>query len=138
MKDRSCTSSTWRCETPDEPLLTLGGLAATIDKRDVAEFTSCLKEYDSTIKLDEWRTPVLLKMKGALKAKELEGSSWSSICEISKFSSEEAISCQEKATHLFLDIGRLNATRGLYQTTAKCFHYAYERYIKYLLDPGNC
>ncbi|KAH0735741.1 hypothetical protein KY290_011400 [Solanum tuberosum] len=46
----------------------LMGLAAAIDKRDVAEFTSCLKEYDSTIKQDEWRTPVLLKMKEALKA----------------------------------------------------------------------
>ncbi|KAG5574113.1 hypothetical protein H5410_063879 [Solanum commersonii] len=29
----------------------LMGLAAAIDKRDDAEFTSCLKEYDSTIKL---------------------------------------------------------------------------------------
>ncbi|KAG5569984.1 hypothetical protein H5410_059750 [Solanum commersonii] len=48
------------------------GFAAAIDKRDVAEFTSCLKEYDSTIKLDEWRTPVLLKVKEALRAKELE------------------------------------------------------------------
>ncbi|WMV29955.1 hypothetical protein MTR67_023340 [Solanum verrucosum] len=132
------------------------GLAVAIDKRDVAKFTSCLKEYDSTIKLDEWRTPVLLKIKEAFKAKELEskgqGSSWSSICEISKLSSEvdhkyevacaydidvdyykmtknmkEAISCQEKATHLFLDIGRLNATRGLYQIKF-CFLYLAQRY----------
>ncbi|KAH0669511.1 hypothetical protein KY285_023678 [Solanum tuberosum] len=50
----------------------LMGLAAAIDKRDVAEFTSCLKEYDSIIKLDEWRTLVLLKVKEALKVKELE------------------------------------------------------------------
>ncbi|XP_055801430.1 alpha-soluble NSF attachment protein-like isoform X2 [Solanum dulcamara] len=50
----------------------LMGLAVAIDKKDVAKFTSCLKKYDSTIKLDEWRTPVLLKMKDALKAKELE------------------------------------------------------------------
>ncbi|XP_015165291.1 alpha-soluble NSF attachment protein-like [Solanum tuberosum] len=28
---------------------------------------------------------------------------------------KEAISCLEKATHLFLDIKRLNATRGYYQ-----------------------
>ncbi|WMV14372.1 hypothetical protein MTR67_007757 [Solanum verrucosum] len=67
-------------------------LMLLLTKRDVAEFTSCLKEYDSTIKLVEWRTPVLLMMKEALKAKELEskgqGSSWSNICEISKFSSE--------------------------------------------------
>ncbi|WMV14370.1 hypothetical protein MTR67_007755, partial [Solanum verrucosum] len=48
------------------------GLAAAIEKRDVAEFTSCLKEYDNTIKLDEWRTPVLLRVKEVLKAKELE------------------------------------------------------------------
>uniref|UniRef100_M1BF97 Alpha-soluble NSF attachment protein n=1 Tax=Solanum tuberosum TaxID=4113 RepID=M1BF97_SOLTU len=48
------------------------GLAAAIDKRDVAEFTSCLKEYDSIIKLDEWRTLVLLKVKEALKVKALE------------------------------------------------------------------
>ncbi|WMV60026.1 hypothetical protein MTR67_053411 [Solanum verrucosum] len=50
----------------------LMGLAAAIDKRDVAEFTSYLKEYDSTIKRNEWRTLVLLKVKEALKAKELE------------------------------------------------------------------
>ncbi|WMV29954.1 hypothetical protein MTR67_023339 [Solanum verrucosum] len=48
------------------------GLAAAIDKRDIAEFTSCLKEYDSITKLDEWRTLVLLKVKEALKVKELE------------------------------------------------------------------
>ncbi|KAG5605988.1 hypothetical protein H5410_027480 [Solanum commersonii] len=48
------------------------GLAAAIEKRDVAEFTSCLKEYDNTIKLDEWRAPVLLRVKEALKAKELK------------------------------------------------------------------
>ncbi|KAH0696205.1 hypothetical protein KY290_013564 [Solanum tuberosum] len=48
------------------------GLASAIEKRDVAEFTSCLKEYDNRIKLDEWRTPVLLRVKEALKARELE------------------------------------------------------------------
>ncbi|KAG5605994.1 hypothetical protein H5410_027486 [Solanum commersonii] len=132
-------------------------LAATIDKRDVAEFTSCLKEYDSTIKLDEWRTPVLLKMKEALKAKELDSKGYYvlwilfviTLVQKLKFlklfshilsvdhkhevaraydiavdyykmtkNMKEAISCQEKATHLFLDIERLNTTGGLYQEIA--------------------
>ncbi|CAN4095074.1 unnamed protein product [Withania somnifera] len=47
-------------------------LAASIDEEDVAKFTGCLKEYDSMTKLDEWRTTLLLKVKEALKAKELE------------------------------------------------------------------
>ncbi|WMV29957.1 hypothetical protein MTR67_023342, partial [Solanum verrucosum] len=33
---------------------------------------------------------------------------------------KEAISCLEKVTHLFLDIGSLNATRGHYQIQLYC------------------
>ncbi|MCD9646765.1 hypothetical protein HAX54_036922 [Datura stramonium] len=47
-------------------------LEAAIDEEDVAKFTGCLKEYDSMTKLDEWRTTLLLRVKEALKAKELE------------------------------------------------------------------
>uniref|UniRef100_A0A0V0HNA4 Putative alpha-soluble NSF attachment protein-like n=1 Tax=Solanum chacoense TaxID=4108 RepID=A0A0V0HNA4_SOLCH len=47
-------------------------LEAAIDEEDVAKFTGCLKEYDSMTKLDEWRTTHLLRVKEALKAKELE------------------------------------------------------------------
>ncbi|KAF3670500.1 Alpha-soluble NSF attachment protein [Capsicum chinense] len=47
-------------------------LAAAIDEEDVAKFTGCLKEYDSMTKLDEWKTTLLLRVKEALKAKELE------------------------------------------------------------------
>ncbi|XP_060213005.1 alpha-soluble NSF attachment protein-like [Lycium barbarum] len=47
-------------------------LAAAIDEEDVPKFTACLREYDSMTKLDEWRTTLLLRVKEALKAKELE------------------------------------------------------------------
>ncbi|KAK6789531.1 hypothetical protein RDI58_013331 [Solanum bulbocastanum] len=36
---------------------------------------------------------------------------------------KEARSCLEKAAHLFLDIGRLNATRGHYQEIAKLYEH---------------
>ncbi|KAG5605992.1 hypothetical protein H5410_027484 [Solanum commersonii] len=135
-------------------------LAVLLTREMLREFTSCLKEYDSTIKADEWRTPVLLKMKEALKAKELDSKGYYvlwilfviTLVQKLKFlklfshilsvdhkhevaraydiavdyykmtkNMKEAISCQEKATHLFLDIERLNTTRGLYQKTTDLF-----------------
>lgn len=50
----------------------LKDLAASIDEEDVAKFTDAVKEYDSMTKLDAWRTTLLLRVKEALKAKELE------------------------------------------------------------------
>ncbi|OIT03041.1 PREDICTED: alpha-soluble NSF attachment protein-like [Nicotiana attenuata] len=47
-------------------------LAAAIDEEDVAKFTGSIKEYDSMTKLDALRTTLLLRVKEALKAKELE------------------------------------------------------------------
>ncbi|XP_075081815.1 alpha-soluble NSF attachment protein [Nicotiana tabacum] len=47
-------------------------LAAAIDEEDVAKFTGSVKEYDSMTKLDALRTTLLLRVKEALKAKELE------------------------------------------------------------------
>ncbi|XP_027110681.1 alpha-soluble NSF attachment protein [Coffea arabica] len=50
----------------------LADLAAAIDDEDVAKFTDAVKEYDSMTQLDAWKTTLLLRVKEALKAKELE------------------------------------------------------------------
>ncbi|GMP86061.1 hypothetical protein CsSME_00038995 [Camellia sinensis var. sinensis] len=47
-------------------------LAATIDEEDVLKFTNVVKEFDSMTPLDAWKTTLLLRVKEALKAKELE------------------------------------------------------------------
>ncbi|KAG8390153.1 hypothetical protein BUALT_Bualt01G0053900 [Buddleja alternifolia] len=47
-------------------------LAAAIDEEDVAKFTDAVKEFDSMTQLDAWKTTLLLRVKEALKAKELE------------------------------------------------------------------
>ncbi|KAK4385267.1 Alpha-soluble NSF attachment protein 2 [Sesamum angolense] len=50
----------------------LADLATAIDEEDVAKFTDTVKEYDSMTQLDSWKTTLLLRVKEALKAKELE------------------------------------------------------------------
>ncbi|KAJ4970545.1 hypothetical protein NE237_003644 [Protea cynaroides] len=50
----------------------LADLAAAIDEEDVAKFTDVLKEFDSMTPLDGWKTTLLLRVKQAVKAKELE------------------------------------------------------------------
>ncbi|KAL2227363.1 alpha-soluble NSF attachment protein 2 [Sesamum indicum] len=50
----------------------LADLATAIDEEDVAKFTDAVKEYDSMTQLDSWKTTLLLRVKEALKAKELE------------------------------------------------------------------
>ncbi|KAL7169528.1 hypothetical protein ACSBR2_034540 [Camellia fascicularis] len=47
-------------------------LAAAIDEEDVLKFTNVVKEFDSMTPLDAWKTTLLLRVKEALKAKELE------------------------------------------------------------------
>ncbi|KDP22804.1 hypothetical protein JCGZ_00391 [Jatropha curcas] len=50
----------------------LSDLALAIDEEDVAKFTTIVKEFDSITKLDSWKVTLLLRIKDALKAKELE------------------------------------------------------------------
>ncbi|CAA2945347.1 alpha-soluble NSF attachment [Olea europaea subsp. europaea] len=50
----------------------LADLAAAIDEEDIAKFTGAIKEFDSMTQLDAWKTTLLLRVKEALKAKELE------------------------------------------------------------------
>ncbi|PIA36887.1 hypothetical protein AQUCO_03200092v1 [Aquilegia coerulea] len=50
----------------------LADLAAAIDEEDVTKFTDVVKEFDSMTRLDAWKTTLLLRVKEALKAKELE------------------------------------------------------------------
>ncbi|KAH6773892.1 alpha-soluble NSF attachment protein 2 [Perilla frutescens var. hirtella] len=50
----------------------LADLAAAIDEEDVAKFTDAVKEFDSMTQLDAWKTTLLLRVKEALKAKEME------------------------------------------------------------------
>ncbi|KAL0299352.1 UNVERIFIED_CONTAM: Alpha-soluble NSF attachment protein [Sesamum radiatum] len=50
----------------------LADLATAIDEEDVAKFTDAVKEYDGMTQLDSWKTTLLLRVKEALKAKELE------------------------------------------------------------------
>ncbi|CAK9160607.1 unnamed protein product [Ilex paraguariensis] len=50
----------------------LADLAAAIDEEDVAKFTNAVKEFDSMTQLDAWKTSLLLRVKEAVKAKELE------------------------------------------------------------------
>ncbi|XAR65998.1 hypothetical protein NMG60_11012033 [Bertholletia excelsa] len=50
----------------------LAELADAIDQEDVAKFTAAVKEFDSMTPLDAWKTTLLLRVKEALKAKELE------------------------------------------------------------------
>lgn len=47
-------------------------LAAAVDEEDVAKFTTIVKEFDSMTPLDAWKTTLLLRIKEALKAKEME------------------------------------------------------------------
>ncbi|KAL3536587.1 hypothetical protein ACH5RR_005048 [Cinchona calisaya] len=50
----------------------LADLAAAVDEGDVEKFTNVVKEFDSLTPLDAWKTTLLLRMKKALKAKEME------------------------------------------------------------------
>ncbi|GFP86587.1 alpha-soluble nsf attachment protein [Phtheirospermum japonicum] len=50
----------------------LADLAAAVDEEDIGKFTAAVKEYDSMTQLDAWKTTLLLRVKEALKAKELE------------------------------------------------------------------
>ncbi|KAM7506729.1 hypothetical protein LguiA_017182 [Lonicera macranthoides] len=50
----------------------LADLAAAVDEEDIAKFTDAIKEFDSMTQLDAWKTTLLLRVKEALKAKELE------------------------------------------------------------------
>ncbi|XP_057474567.1 alpha-soluble NSF attachment protein-like [Actinidia eriantha] len=50
----------------------LADLADAVDQEDVVKFTDAVKEFDSMTKLDAWKTTLLLRVKEALKAKELE------------------------------------------------------------------
>lgn len=50
----------------------LADLAAAIDEEDMAKFTDAVKEFDSMTQLDAWKTTLLLRVKEAIKAKELE------------------------------------------------------------------
>ncbi|XP_073032743.1 alpha-soluble NSF attachment protein-like [Primulina eburnea] len=50
----------------------LEDLAAALDEEDVEKFTGAIKEFDSMTRLDAWKTTLLLRVKEALKAKELE------------------------------------------------------------------
>ncbi|KAL6526871.1 hypothetical protein OROGR_015961 [Orobanche gracilis] len=50
----------------------LADLAAAVDEEDVAKFTAAVKEFDSMTHLDSSKTTLLLRVKEALRAKELE------------------------------------------------------------------
>ncbi|XP_028767574.1 alpha-soluble NSF attachment protein isoform X1 [Neltuma alba] len=50
----------------------LADLASAIDEEDVAKFTGVVKEFDSITRLDPWKATLLLRVKEALKAKEME------------------------------------------------------------------
>lgn len=50
----------------------LADLAAALDEEDVTKFTDVVKEFDSMTRLDAWKTTLLLRIKEAVKAKELE------------------------------------------------------------------
>ncbi|XP_075484343.1 alpha-soluble NSF attachment protein-like [Primulina tabacum] len=50
----------------------LADLAAALDEEDAEKFTGAIKEFDSMTRLDAWKTTLLLRVKEALKAKELE------------------------------------------------------------------
>ncbi|KAJ7961130.1 Alpha-soluble NSF attachment protein [Quillaja saponaria] len=50
----------------------LADLATAIDEEDVVKFTGVVREFDSMTKLDAWKATLLLRVKDALKAKELE------------------------------------------------------------------
>lgn len=50
----------------------LSDLATAIDEEDVPKFSGIVKEFDSIIKLDSWKVTILLRVKNALKARELD------------------------------------------------------------------
>uniref|UniRef100_A0A5B7AFR3 Putative alpha-soluble NSF attachment protein-like n=1 Tax=Davidia involucrata TaxID=16924 RepID=A0A5B7AFR3_DAVIN len=50
----------------------LADLASAIDEEDITKFIGAVTEFDSMTKLDAWKTTLLLRVKEALKAKELE------------------------------------------------------------------
>ncbi|CAL0328328.1 unnamed protein product [Lupinus luteus] len=50
----------------------LADLAASIDEEDVAKFTRVVHEFNKITPLDSWKSTLLLKVKDALKAKEME------------------------------------------------------------------
>lgn len=50
----------------------LADLATAVEEEDVARFTAAVREFDSITRLDPWKTSLLLRVKDALKAKELE------------------------------------------------------------------
>lgn len=50
----------------------LADLAASIDEEDVEKFTTVVKEFNSITPLDSWKSTLLLRVKDALKVKEME------------------------------------------------------------------
>ncbi|KAL1360027.1 hypothetical protein HN51_005368 [Arachis hypogaea] len=50
----------------------LADLAASIDTEDVEKFTRAVKEFESATPLDAWKSNLLLRVKDALKAREME------------------------------------------------------------------
>jgi alpha-soluble NSF attachment protein len=52
--------------------LVIQDLASAIDEVDVVKFTDIVKEYDSMSRIDQWKTTLLLRVKNALKLKEVE------------------------------------------------------------------
>ncbi|KAH6802243.1 alpha-soluble NSF attachment protein 2 [Perilla frutescens var. frutescens] len=50
----------------------LADLATALDEEDMAKFTDAVKEFDSMTQLDGLKTTLLLRVKEALKAKEME------------------------------------------------------------------
>ncbi|KAJ8506813.1 hypothetical protein OPV22_007699 [Ensete ventricosum] len=49
----------------------LANLVDSMDEGDVAKFTDAAQEYDSMTRLDPWKTRLLLRVKNAIKAKEV-------------------------------------------------------------------
>lgn len=47
-------------------------LAAAVDEEDISKFIRVVKEFDSMTRLDPWRATLLVRVRDALKAKELE------------------------------------------------------------------
>lgn len=50
----------------------LADLVASIDEEDVEKFTRVVKEFNSVTPLDSWKSTLLLRVKDALKVKEME------------------------------------------------------------------
>ncbi|XP_027351683.1 alpha-soluble NSF attachment protein 2-like [Abrus precatorius] len=50
----------------------LSDLVSSIDEEDVEKFSRIVKEFESITPLDSWKSTLLLRVKDALKAKEME------------------------------------------------------------------